>query len=108
MKRYFKSNRRIISLIVLITFLSLLNGLSPTSLAGSHQSKRTDVDQKPEKLVEKKAEPKLNPQGPSSGDSHVYRGGCSGNEAFNIRTTFRLHLAPGWSAHNIGIRLVRE
>ena len=52
--------------------------------------------------------PLNNPQGPDSGHSHVYRGGCYGNVAFNIRTTFRLHVAPETSSHNIGIRLAMD
>jgi len=52
--------------------------------------------------------PNKNPQGPSNGISRVYRGGAYGSVAFNIRTTFRLHVAPQSSSHNIGIRLVRD
>jgi formylglycine-generating enzyme required for sulfatase activity len=52
--------------------------------------------------------PRKNPTGPSKGDRRVVRGGGFGNEAFDVRASYRNHLPPDHRAAGLGFRLVRS
>ncbi|PID77224.1 MAG: hypothetical protein CSB24_02520 [Deltaproteobacteria bacterium] len=47
-----------------------------------------------------------NPQGPPSGSQHVVRGGCWGNGADWLRSSFRLREWPDYRHYYLGFRLV--
>jgi formylglycine-generating enzyme required for sulfatase activity len=47
------------------------------------------------------------PDGPTSGPDHVYRGGSWGSTADGARSAFRLWLQPGHRNDDLGLRLIR-
>jgi len=51
--------------------------------------------------------PRNNPTGPSSGDRRVLRGGSFGVGNFDVRTSYRNYLTPGYRSGGIGFRLLR-
>jgi formylglycine-generating enzyme len=53
------------------------------------------------------ASPALNPAGPASGDFHVVRGGCWGNEAQYLRVASRIKASPDFSSNSVGFRCAR-
>jgi len=51
--------------------------------------------------------PRDNPTGPSSGERRVLRGGGYGNEAYDLRTSYRNHLPPDHRDGSKGFRLLK-
>jgi formylglycine-generating enzyme required for sulfatase activity len=51
--------------------------------------------------------PRDNPPGPSSGEARVLRGGGFRNDAFDLRTTYRNYLPPGYRGAGKGFRVAR-
>lgn len=50
--------------------------------------------------------PRMNPTGPSSGDRRVLRGGSAGCPPFDLRTSYRNYLPPGYRGAGKGFRIV--
>ena len=51
--------------------------------------------------------PQQNPQGPSTGEKHVYRGGYTYSSAKRCRTSFRGWQEPNEDSNNVGFRLAQ-
>jgi formylglycine-generating enzyme required for sulfatase activity len=52
--------------------------------------------------------PRVDPQGPASGASRVYRGGCWYGTADNCRSAVRSGYAPSLRVDTVGLRLARD
>ena len=53
-----------------------------------------------------KQSPENDPQGPSSGQYRVLRGGSYGNPAIGCLSALRNHITPGFNANEGGFRMV--
>jgi len=51
--------------------------------------------------------PRDNPTGPATGDHRVVRGGSFGDEAFDLRTSYRNFLPPDYRSMSKGFRILR-
>lgn len=52
--------------------------------------------------------PDRNPQGPTSGDGRVLRGGSWGNDVRHVRTAYRVGYPPSVAFDNLGFRCARS
>jgi formylglycine-generating enzyme required for sulfatase activity len=80
------------------------NGLGLYDMSGNVFQWCSDWDEKSYYSIS----PKDNPQGPSSGEYRVIRGGAWISMAHGVRTTYRLGRLPERRSGDIGLRLVKD